>query len=365
MYRPVKNSLLDPLAVVFRDPRPERAAERTLAANLLADYAADNPPTLADLLMDADDRQFTVIFAKLRDQVEKGLPILIGVIDTALPADLPSSDEQRETLAKRQANAAVALLRMNRPEKVWELLRHRPDPRVRSYLIHRLSPLGADPAAILKHSDVEPDITIRRALLLSLGEFDDETLPVAARTAVLPKLQAIYRTEADPGLHAAAEWLLRKWGQEAWLAQVNEEWAADEGQRAKRIESIQQQIKTSRQASAPGAPQWYVNSQGQTFVVIPGPVEFLMGSPKSGRPLESPPKPGRTVSLRFYYPGSAWMNPLVVCGYEFETPIPMITPEGAKPFPPTGYRTLNARTGFFYLATGITPAMSMRLTGID
>ena len=49
---------------------------------------------------------------------------------------------------------------------------------------------------------------------------------------------------------------------------------------------------------------------------------------------------------------------------EFETPIPMITREGAKPFPPTGYRTLDARSMFFYGITGITPAMSMRLTGI-
>jgi hypothetical protein len=44
--------------------------------------------------------------------------------------------------------------------------------------------------------------------------------------------------------------------------------------------------------------------------------------------------------------------------------IPVITREGAKPFPPTGYRTLNARTAFFYGITGITPAMSMRVTGI-
>jgi hypothetical protein len=51
-------------------------------------------------------------------------------------------------------------------------------------------------------------------------------------------------------------------------------------------------------------------------------------------------------------------------GYEFETPIAEITPEGAKPFPPTGYRTLNARTWFFYGITVITPAMAMRLPGI-
>ena len=75
----------------------------------------------------------------------------------------------------------------------------------------------------------------------------------------------------------------------------------------------------------------------------------------------------------FYYPDSAWWNSLFVTGYEFETPIPMIEgpvrggeriPEAAKPFPPTGYRTLNGRTAFFYGVTGITPAMAMRMTGI-
>jgi hypothetical protein len=66
----------------------------------------------------------------------------------------------------------------------------------------------------------------------------------------------------------------------------------------------------------------------------------------------------------YYYPGSAWSNTLFVSGYEFETPIPLITPEGAKPFPSTGYRTLDARTWFFYRVTGITPAMAMRVTGI-
>jgi hypothetical protein len=66
----------------------------------------------------------------------------------------------------------------------------------------------------------------------------------------------------------------------------------------------------------------------------------------------------------YYYPGSGWQNMLFEVGYEFETPIPEITPEGVKPFPPTGYRTLDARTDFFYGVTGITPAMAMRLPGI-
>jgi hypothetical protein len=66
----------------------------------------------------------------------------------------------------------------------------------------------------------------------------------------------------------------------------------------------------------------------------------------------------------YYYPNSAWFNFLFVTGYEFETPIPMVTPEGVKPFPATGYRTMDARTNFFYGVTGITPAMAMRLPGI-
>jgi hypothetical protein len=65
-----------------------------------------------------------------------------------------------------------------------------------------------------------------------------------------------------------------------------------------------------------------------------------------------------------YYDGSAWGLPLWVGGYSFETPPPLATKEGIKPFPPTGARTHNARTSFFYAYTGITPAMCMRLTGV-
>jgi hypothetical protein len=41
-----------------------------------------------------------------------------------------------------------------------------------------------------------------------------------------------------------------------------------------------------------------------------------------------------------------------------------VTKDGVAPYLPTGARTLDARTSFFYLATVITPAMVMRLTDI-
>ena len=64
------------LSEIFRDHQPERAAERSLATNLLADYAADQPQLLADLLMDADEKQFAVIYPKFKEHGERGLPVL-------------------------------------------------------------------------------------------------------------------------------------------------------------------------------------------------------------------------------------------------------------------------------------------------
>jgi formylglycine-generating enzyme required for sulfatase activity len=277
-FRPVKGAFLAPLREVYRDQRPEGAAERSLATHLLADYAADDPQVLADLLMDAEEKQFAVIYPKLREQGEKASLLLMGEIDRKLPVDLPSSDEKREKLAKRQANAAVALLRLGQPEKVWPLLKHSPpdDPRVGSYLIHRLSPLGADAGAIIRRLEEEPDVSIRQALLLSLGEFSEEQLPADARSSWLQKLQAIYQNEADPGLHAAAEWLLRRWQQEDWLKRVNEKWAKQKEERDKRLAGIRQLLARDKEKTP---LQWYANGQGQTMVVIPGPVEFVMGSP--------------------------------------------------------------------------------------
>jgi hypothetical protein len=67
---------------------------------------------------------------------------------------------------------------------------------------------------------------------------------------------------------------------------------------------------------------------------------------------------------RYYGSDSAWWISLWEGGFEFTNPPPEITPEGIKPYPNKGARRLHSRTSFFYTATGITPAMCMRLTGV-
>jgi hypothetical protein len=156
--------------------------------------------------------------------------------------------------------------------------KHSPDPRARSYVIDRLRPLQADAKILVHRLGEEKDVTIRRALILGLGGYRDEEFSLDDRKALLPKLQEIYRADSDPGLHAAAEWLLRTWKQESWLSYVNKRWSKEPDQQGKRLEDIKRLLADAKEKTP---PQWHVNGQGQTMVVLPGPAEFMMGSPST------------------------------------------------------------------------------------
>jgi len=82
---------------------------------------------------------------------------------------------------------------------------------------------------------------------------------------------------------------------------------------------------------------------------------------------------GRALNWRFhlthpdwsYYPGSHWGNMLFEGGYNFETPPPAFTKQGFfEPYPPTGARTLDSRTAFYFAYTLDSPAMIMRIPDV-
>ena len=264
-FRPLKARLLGPLCGVFRK-QPERTGT-ILATSLLADYAADQPRVLADLVMDADEKQFAILFRKLKEHGEEGLPLLQGELDKRPMPD--AGEESKEALAKRQANAAVALLKMNHADKVWPLLKHSPDPRARTCLIHRFAPLGADVTALVRRLDEETDASSRRALILCLGEFDTATIPPAARRPLIAKLLDLYRNDPDAGVHGAVEWLLRQkgWEQGNKLSEIDAQLQVDEQQRQAPAHVLRSTDKR----------QWYVNTEGQTFAILNAAEPFRDG----------------------------------------------------------------------------------------
>jgi len=261
--RPAKGQLIKALASIYRDANQSEQF-RSYATHTLADYVAELPDELFDLLADAEQFQFPLLFGKLG--MHKDTAVALAHAELSKRAPEEATEDQKERLAKRQANAAVALLRLGMPEKVWPLLKFSPDPRVRSYMIHWLGPLGGDRQAIVQRFDAEPDATIRRALVLTLGEFTEAQLSAAGRQPLIEKLLTVYENEPDAGLHGAAEWLLRKWEQGNRLQAVLENLRSNEQQ-------LQARKSNDRR-------QWFVNPQKQTFVIMDGG-ELLLGAPES------------------------------------------------------------------------------------
>ena len=279
--RPVRTKLTTPLVTIFRDKNcPE--TERTLATSILKDYASDDTTLAADLLMDADPKAYAAFFCIIgKSDAAKTLPRFEAEIRKK--ATIPDSDKDSELvkdqLAERQARAAVALLRLGKVDEVLPLLRHSADPRLRSFIVNWLNPLRADPMVIAAEFDripathkptpaqgqqfmdavlFHPETSKRRALILALGTYGTEGLSPNKRELLVSKLLDLYQNDPDSGIHGAAEWTLRKWGQQNKLKEVDAQ--------LMKVEDW-------------GERRWFVNSQGQTFAVIDGPVEFHMGSP--------------------------------------------------------------------------------------
>ena len=70
----VREALTGPLAVAFR--KPERPEDGRVAASILADYVAERPEVLADLLADADPKQYATLWPRLEAQRERAVPLL-------------------------------------------------------------------------------------------------------------------------------------------------------------------------------------------------------------------------------------------------------------------------------------------------
>jgi formylglycine-generating enzyme required for sulfatase activity len=219
-------------------------------------------PALAELVGESrgpnDQRTLAGLYAEFASSVPDGFKPLETVL-TENPGD---SKQPHATLARRQATAAAALAAAKRWDSAWPLLGEAPNPTRRSYLIAQLGIGGAAPRAIIErlNSDEEPDAAIRQAMILVLGDFGDDLLSASQREKFLPRLRGIYRGDPHPGVHAAAGWLLRRWGRHDMANAVDRDLATGSVQEPR---------------------QWYVTRQGQSMAVVsPGAIE---GADQSGQ----------------------------------------------------------------------------------
>jgi serine/threonine protein kinase/formylglycine-generating enzyme required for sulfatase activity len=253
---------------LFDYPRTEDL--RLLQSTMEADTASD---TMFELLLDTDGRPYDLLLHWIlfdRLQVVSWMSKELAKRPAA-----EASEQEKDKLAQHQAHAAVVLLQVDQDDghrapqelihgnRLWPLLRQGSDPRVRSYLLHRLGRVGVHPETLLQQLAVEPDVVARRALLLSLGEFTEHKLPAQKRRELAAQMLSLYRHDPDPGIHSAIGWLLSlpRWGY------------------GQELRAIDQQLA----GQPPGNRRWYVTKrQGHTLALASdGPMNFTMGSPAS------------------------------------------------------------------------------------
>jgi formylglycine-generating enzyme required for sulfatase activity len=263
--QPAAGTLIPLLADVFRGRR--QADKRQVAAEVLAIFARDDLTLLADLVADSDPDQFAVLLPLLERQRDKATEWFKQELARRAPE--AGREPERIAVARRQAVAAIALLRLGRDGHAWPLLGQSAWPDARSYMIRDFAPRGVDVAMIITQLGAETDASIRRALILALGEYTAEQLPAASQGSLMPVLIDWYRTDPDAGVHGAMDWLLRH--DKEGAVPRNLVW--DVG---KDLVSIDKELAG---IAPPENQGWLVTKSGFTMTIVTGPVEFRMGTP--------------------------------------------------------------------------------------
>jgi hypothetical protein len=255
LLRPARSQLLGPLRAVFRDH--DRAESSHVAAAILADHHADEPRLLIDLLQESDPVQVRFLVSHLDAADGRVLPALRALLAVQPPPG--AGVGAKDALARRAANVAAALIQLESEGDNAPLLRLTPDPTRRTYLIHRLGPAEVDAGRVSDWLGRERDPSVRRALVLALGEYDPRLLPRGLGDDLVGHLAERYWSDPDPGMHSAAEWALRRWGA---------------------LDRVAEQLPAGA-ARGEGELGWRVTPQGITLVELRRPAEFWMGSPET------------------------------------------------------------------------------------
>ncbi len=243
------SAFLEPLAKVLRNPHAD--PERQYCLELLsAVKIAQLDPALTELLLSSwslNPNACRTIFRNAVFNMGQLNQLLEQEMVKKVGPQLP--EESRALLVNRQANAAEVLLSLYWTQGVWPCFQKNADPDLRICLIGRLKKQVYYRDILLQQLKVEQDVSARRSMILGLFS---GSLPGSEQSNIQFLEQALHE-DLDSGIHSALEQIL----------QGRIKLSPDH-------EPIQRDNR-----------RWYVNGQGHTMVVVPGPVEFSMGSPES------------------------------------------------------------------------------------
>ena len=233
----------------------EHSQQRTLARALGSLYADDVKQLLA-LLVDASQ----IEFPQLAPHLLAHRAIARQPIPEATKTATEDPNERFEE-ARRNANIATLRLLLGSTQELSQF-EESSDPTIRSYVIHNYGQGGGGPDALLQELQKTDSSAVRGGLLLALGEvarerFTDETFDQTTQVAL-----RLFREDPDPGVHSAAEWLLRRRNQ------------------AETVDGVLDELR----GADPTGRRWFVTPMGLTMVAVDGPFDIAMGSSPANDP---------------------------------------------------------------------------------
>lgn len=276
--RPLRVACGPILSLKMSSARTNADDAGNMAAYLLRELFAAEPARLVEYGSTARAELLPTLFNNPSDPAAMRAA-LSGLLQRRVPTD--SWNERNEALRQRAVAAAV-LWNLGDTEAVWPLLSHSSDPTVRSLLIDWIPIVQRDPSVVLARLDAllkgraarvaavasgkfsvpnpwlfDDASSQLRGLLQTLGGYPD----VAARVDLkdmLPKLAELFRTDPDPGTHAACEWLLYRAGQAETVSQFHRGLLSATVQRS----------------------GWVSTPNGHVLALIRGPIEYQAGGDK-------------------------------------------------------------------------------------
>ena len=252
-------AIVDALGNVCANPASDPVTRSTAADALAwALSTTKNPTGLAEALARAQPEASLILLRELERMSDKQGSF------TALEALAKNPGEPRDDQADdRQAMAAIALAVLGRHDALRLALEHQVDPRLRTATIEKIATLKLAPRVLYERLLWrELDGAERQAVLLAWAEtIPREEIPPAIRAAVLSNARQSYLDDDDPGVHSAAELLIRRW---------------DSG-------SLPTLEPGTRKRSGPDAGNrgWENAPNEHTLVYLGGPLAFRMGSPET------------------------------------------------------------------------------------
>jgi formylglycine-generating enzyme required for sulfatase activity len=209
---------------------------------------------LFDLMEVSDPRNARVIFAKM-------LPLKDEVLQLAKSiraSKLEMGGFSRNLKFQDRRGIAAALQIGLGEEAGFSAFSFSSDPTSKSKCQLMLGQLNVSPAMFVEKINSTGDISSKSSMVISLGDIDLDSIDLETKDKWKMEFLELYQKSPDAGLHGALDWLLRKrWGL------------------GKECDLVCESFKSK---TIPGN-KWLVNSMGQSFVILDGPINFQIGSP--------------------------------------------------------------------------------------